>query len=235
MKVAVMQPYLFPYLGYYQLVGAVEHFVFFDDVNFINKGWINRNNILNAGGPLLFTVPLKKSSQNKLINEIEIADFSVWRKDFKKKLEAIYKKSPFYNETMEWISTVLDTDHQYISLLAQQSITSLATLLQLPTIFSTSSTLAYNDEDTTDGQSKVLKICSLLGATDYINPANGVDLYNKESFSRQGMNLHFIQMKQVSYPQFKKDNFIPHLSIIDVMMFNGADGTKNLLEQYYLN
>src|SRR5437016_5023773 len=102
MTVAIMQPYFFPYLGYFQLVNAVDTFVFFDDVNFINKGWINRNQVLQQNTPLRFTVPLLKASQNRKINEIELSDFPAWRKQFLRSIEMNYKRAPFFDIVFKW-------------------------------------------------------------------------------------------------------------------------------------
>src|SRR5690606_3799363 len=99
MKIAIMQPYLFPYLGYFQLINAVETFVFYDDVNFIKRGWINRNQILVDNKAALFTVPLKKASQNKLINEIDMAIDEKWLSQFFKTIEQNYKNAPYFDDT----------------------------------------------------------------------------------------------------------------------------------------
>ena len=109
MKIAVMQPYIFPYIGYFQLINAVDKFVIFDDVNFINKGWINRNNILLNNLPYLFTLPLKKSSQNKLINEIEIANDKIWNQKFLKTLQAAYSKAPNFSEVYNLVDRIVNS------------------------------------------------------------------------------------------------------------------------------
>ena len=136
MKVAIMQPYFLPYLGYFQLVGAVDTFVFFDDVNFIKKGWINRNNVLIDNKAHLFTIPLKKVSQNKMINETCISDYPAWKKQFIQLVETGYKKAPFYNEIYEWLQELLNRkDFELVSELAAESIISVAKLLGLNTRF----------------------------------------------------------------------------------------------------
>lgn len=235
MTAAVMQPYLFPYLGYYQLVNAVDTFVFFDDVNFINKGWINRNNILQQDKPLRFTVPLLKASQNKLINEIELADYHKWRKEFLKTIEMSYKKAPHYSIIFNWLGEFFEKNFTHISQMAAESVSSIASLLQFSTDFKLSSSLKYTENVNQSGQSKVLNICSLLNAETYINPKNGTELYDNELFIKRGIMLHFIQMDNIVYRQLKNDPFVPNLSIIDVLMFNGLEETKSLLKQCSLN
>ena len=115
MKVGIMQPYIFPYIGYFQLINAVDKFVIYDDVNFINKGWINRNRMLNNGKDSLFSIPLKEASQNKLINEIEINWDNAWKSKFLKTLEQCYKKAPFYQEALSIIEQTFNIDNEPIS------------------------------------------------------------------------------------------------------------------------
>ena len=84
MKLAIMQPYIFPYLGYFQLLNSVDHFVFYDDVNFIKGGWVNRNQLLINNQNKFFTVPLKKIISFTPINEVEIHKklYPNWRSKF---------------------------------------------------------------------------------------------------------------------------------------------------------
>ena len=234
MRLAVMQPYIFPYLGYYQLVNAVDTFVFFDDVNFINKGWINRNNILAQNDAYRFTVPLKKASQNKLINEIELNEYPKWSKDFLKMITQNYKKAPCFPFFYDWLEKFFARDFLLVSELAAESVKGIATLLDLPTKFLLSSTLSYNVGNDMNGQDKVLSICRLLEAKTYINPktAESLGLYDSEKFREEGRDLRFIHMHEIEYPQFQKDKFVPYLSILDVLMFNDVEGAKQLLGKY---
>jgi len=230
-----MQPYIFPYLGYYQLVTAVDTFVFFDDVNFINKGWINRNNVLLQNEAYRFTIPLKKVSQNKLINEVEISDYAKWSKEFLKLIALNYKKAPNFSFCYSWLENFFaGKDYSLISELASDSVRSIAQLLDLPVKFIFSSALDYKTEMGTDGQDKVLQICRILGAKTYINPKNGeaLGLYNNEKFGQENLELYFINMEEVTYPQFQKEKFVPYLSILDVLMFNNLEQVRSLLAKY---
>jgi hypothetical protein len=236
MKVAVMQPYLFPYLGYYQLVNAVDKFVFFDDVNFINKGWINRNQILQQNEACRFTLPLVKASQNRMINEIEIADFVKWRKDFIKQIEFNYKKAPCFAFLCSWLRDFLfSKEYKLISDLTAGSVQAIAGLLGMSTAFEFSSALNYRNEATQDGQSKILRICEMMGADSYINPKNGTGLYDMQHFKNKNISLNFIQMEDIIYRQFQADKFVPYLSMIDVLMFNDIEEARRLLNKYTLN
>jgi hypothetical protein len=236
MRLAVMQPYLFPYLGYYQLVNAVDKFIFFDDVNYIVKGWINRNQILQQHEAYRFTLPLIKASQNRIINEIEIADFPKWRKDFLKQIEFNYKKSPCFAMIFPWLNDLLfSKEYKLVGELTADSILAVARLLDLPTKFEFSSSLDYRNEGTQDGQAKILRICEIQGADNYINPKNGTDLYDAQNFINKDIKLNFICMDEIIYRQFHADKFVPYLSIIDVLMFNDIDQTKALLNKYTLN
>jgi hypothetical protein len=235
MRLAVMQPYVFPYLGYYQLVRSVDTFVFFDDVNFIVKGWINRNNILLQNQAHKFTIPLSKASQNRKINEIEISEYPKWRTDFLKLIAQSYKKAPHFTFFYGWLEKFLsEKEYRLIGELAADSVRGIATLLDLRTEFIRSSDLDYNRADANDGQEKILDICSILKASTYINPqsAEGLGLYDKDRFSKAGLELFFIKMRAIEYPQFPKGTFVPYLSMLDVMMFNDPEQTRDLLDRY---
>src|SRR5690606_22549366 len=134
-KLAIMQPYIFPYIGYFQLIDAVDSFVFYDDVNFIKRGWINRNQILIDGEAVLFSIPLKKASQNKLINEIETFIDEKWVSQFYKTIEQNYKNAPFFNETFQILKKIFEMGHTQISALAIESVLQVSRYLQLNTQF----------------------------------------------------------------------------------------------------
>lgn len=235
MTVAVMQPYAFPYLGYYQMAAAVDKFVFFDDVNFIMKGWINRNRILQQNEPFKFTIPLNKASQNRLIKEIEISGYPKWRDEFLRLIDFNYKKAPQYSFTREWLRNFLfQKDYLMIGDLAASSVASVCEVLGLKTQFLFSSFLNYRDSLAAGGQKKILRICEILEAGRYVNAVNGMDMYEEDEFQAKGIDLKFIVMDEVRYDQFDKQKFASSLSIIDVMMFNDLNGIKDLLKCYKL-
>jgi hypothetical protein len=232
MKIAIMQPYIFPYLGYYQLLDAVDTFVFFDDVNFINKGWINRNNILLNNRAHLFSIPLKAASQNKLISEIEVSEDGKWREKFLKTVEVAYKKAEHYSDIYPIVESVIHERALSIGNMAANSIKKIADFLELPTDFIFSSSLEYNKK--LKAQDKILELNSLLSSTVYINPINGTELYEKGAFEKKNTTLLFIKMEEIKYNQFKNDNFVSHLSMLDVLMFNSKDEVRKLLKSYTL-
>ncbi|MFT5214586.1 MAG: hypothetical protein ACI9WV_002317, partial [Patiriisocius sp.] len=139
MKIAIMQPYLFPYIGYFQMINAVDHFVFYDDVNFINRGWINRNRILVNGKDTFITVPLIKASQNKKINEINLFFDEKMKKKMILTIELAYKKAPYYNQVIEIIKKIVNADISNIGEYAANSIITLCNYLKIETSFSYSS------------------------------------------------------------------------------------------------
>jgi len=234
MKLAIMQPYFLPYLGYFQLLQAADKFVFFDDVNYIKKGWINKNQILVNNQAYKFTIPLIKASQNKLINEVHIADYKVWREDFMKLIELNYKKAPHFSSIYHWLKELLyKKEYETISDLASESVMAAGNLLDINVEFSYSTNLDYA-KSAGNGQEKILSICKLLGGTEYINPYNGAELYNNADFVKAEVILHFLKMNEIRYTQLKKDEFIPYLSILDVLMLNEIDTIKQFLNNYSL-
>ncbi|MCC9043489.1 WbqC family protein [Myroides sp. M-43] len=233
MKIAIMQPYFMPYIGYFQLIKAVDKFIFYDDVNYIKQGWINRNNLLLQGQASLFTLPLEKASSFSKINEVKLHPvlFESWKKKFLRSIEQNYKKAPYFLEVYQLVRSVLDIDTSHISVLAKQGIIAVAQYLKLPTTFVYSSTNYNNSE--LSGKHRVMSICDQEQATVYINPIGGQELYDKEEFSLQGIELYFIQSIKKEYKQFNNE-FVPWLSIIDILMFNSIEEVNIILDQYEL-
>lgn len=233
MKIAIMQPYLFPYLGYFQLINAVDTFVFYDDVNFIKRGWINRNQILIGGEAVLFTLPLKKASQNKLINEIDMAIDEKWSVQFFKTIEQNYKNAPYFIETFQLLKKVFGKKQTKISSLAIESVLQISKYLQLDTLFEISS-IDYPTTIELLKAERLIAICKKNGSEHYVNPSGGKELYSKNTFNKEGITLSFIENELVSYRQFGNE-FVKGLSMIDVLMFNSVEEVKNLLSNYKLN
>ncbi len=225
-----MQPYVFPYIGYYQLVNAVDNFVFLDDVNFINKGWINRNNILVNGRATLFTIPLKDASQNRLINEIKVADVKGLSKILRS-IEMTYKKSPQFLNVFPLIETIFQKSGDLISEIAKESVKEVFNYLDIKKKITDSSD-KYNNNNL-KGQDRIIDIAVLENASEYYNPIGGVELYEPGKFKEKEIELHFLKNIPVTYKQQGVD-FVPFLSIIDVLMYNSKIETKEMLKSYEL-
>jgi hypothetical protein len=231
-SLAIMQPYIFPYIGYFQLINAVDKFVIYDDVNFIKRGWIHRNNILVNGNTNMFSVPLSKPSQNSLINEVELGDLRQWKEKFMKTVEQTYKKAPYFEGVFELIDCTLSDNNTHIGKLALRSIKEICEYLGISTEIEISSAIYGNDE--LKGQQRILDTCLKEGANHYINPTGGRELYDKQLFADNGVLLNFIKSEEVAYAQFKNE-FKPWLSIIDVLMFNDIESTHKLLTKFTLS
>ena len=231
MKVCVMQPYFFPYLGYWQMISAVDTFVIFDDVNYINKGWINRNNILVNGQAWMFTLPLDKASQNKLINEIELGGDLKTREKILRTVQMSYKKAPFYDVIYPLVEKAFLNPQKNLALFLKDHFESVFDFLDIKTKIILSSDV--EKDNSLKGQDKILQICRKLDCDTYINTIAGEELYSYDAFAKQNMQLRFIKMKPVEYAQYKQP-FVPNLSFIDVMMFNDKARIKDLLLQYDL-
>lgn len=231
MKSAIMQPYFLPYIGYFQLIHAVDVFIIYDDVNYIKKGWINRNNILVNGTAFLFSIPLQNMSQHKLINELNITENSNWRNDLLKTITLSYKKAPLYNEVFPIIVDIITNEEQNLAKFVTYSLRKVCKYLCIDTEILISSDIEKNDN--LKGQDKIIEICKKVQIDHYVNAIGGMELYDKEVFLENKLSLNFIKPKGIIYSQFKNE-FIPWLSIIDVMMFNSTEQIKNFLEQYDL-
>ncbi len=231
MKIAIMQPYFFPYIGYFQLIAAVDRFVIYDDVNYIKKGWVNRNNILINGSASLIQIPLSGASQNKLINEVEILNEEKWKIKFLRTIELSYKKAPFFLVVYDLIKTQINKGHSHIAGLNLDTTKAVCKYLNINTIIIPSSSQYQNKH--LSGQSRILDICKKENAKQYINPIGGVKLYEKSDFQVNELELFFLKPKNIEYFHFG-NYYIPWLSIIDVLMFNSVDKVNEFLNQHEL-
>jgi len=228
MTVGIMQPYLFPYLGYWQLIASVDSFVLYDDVNFIKQGYINRNSILSKNKPQVITLELKGASSNKLINQIEVGNNA---KKILKTIKQNYSKAPYYKDVIILIEDIFNQNEKNLAKFIGYSIEKICEYLSINTSLIYSSDI--NKDNTLKSQDKVIEICKLLNGDRYINAIGGKKLYSKEDFSQNGLELYFLDTKEVQYDQFENE-FVPFLSIVDILMFNNPDEVNNMLKNYEL-
>lgn len=231
MKIAIMQPYIFPYIGYFQLINSVDKFVVLDDVNFIKKGWINRNRILVNGEEHIFTIPLIKASQNRHINNIELSFQNNWKSKLLKTIETSYKKAPYFDSAFDLIRKCILAEHTNLSLYIQNTLIYILEYIEVQTEFLGTSSV-YN-VDKIKGMAKILEICKMENSTAYINPVGGINLYDKTLFKENKIILQFLKPGNIEYKQFN-NSFIPFLSIVDVLMFNSKSKIKEYLDIYEL-
>lgn len=231
MKVGIMQPYFFPYLGYWQLINAVDRYVIYDDVSFIKGGWINRNNILMNGKPHRINIQLQGASPNKLINEISVSGDARTYLKFRKTIEQCYKKAPFYESVIPLVREIMEQQENGLARFLEFSIRRICDYLSIDTEILVSSDIDKSDE--LRGQDKVIEICRILGASEYVNAIGGQELYKNADFSANGIGLKFLRTDEVEYSQFDHE-FVPKLSIIDVMMFNSKSTLTDMLFSFKL-
>ncbi|WP_435235562.1 WbqC family protein [Psychromonas sp. PT13] len=230
--IAIMQPYFLPYIGYWQLINAVDIFVVYDDIQYTKKGWINRNRILNNGRDSLFSLPLKKGSDYLNVCDRYMSEQFVNEKTkLLRKFEGAYIKAPYFNEGMDILTHCFTIQSDNLFDFIFHSIRYITKTLNIKTKLIISSSM--NIDSVLKGQDKVIAICRSLNASRYINPIGGRELYNKSSFSVAGIELFFQKVGNVQYDQGGK-SFVESLSIIDVIMFNGVNKTKALLNEMEL-
>lgn len=228
MRVAIMQPYLFPYVGYFQLLHCADAFVVLDDVAFIKRGWINRNRILVNRAAHLFTLPLAGSSQHQLIKDINLLPDDYARRKLLATLQQAYRRAPYFEPVFALVQRVLLAPHSDLTALVLDSLERVNAYLGRPVPLLRSSTLAKDTQAV--GQERIIDICRQLGAHEYVNMLGGAALYTAPAFWRQGIRLRFLQPTLAPYPQ-KTSAFVPGLSIIDVLMHNTPAEARRLVLQ----
>ena len=231
-RIAVMQPYFFPYLGYFQLVHAVDHFVFYDDVNFIKGGWIHRNRILSNSKPTYFGLKLSGASPNKLIKDVEYNHDRRLLEKLLKTIRQCYSKSKSFDQIFPILEEVLKLDYPDVSSAASASVIEISSYLDCAATFHKASDLSFGHRNI-GAQQRLIDICSGFGADTYINASGGKALYDKTSFKEAGIELLFIECSLPTYSQ-GMEHFIPGLSMVDVLMHNTKEEVQGMIEQYIL-
>lgn len=219
MKIAIMQPYFLPYIGYFQLINAVDKFVVYDEIEYTKKGWINRNQILNTKFEAEYiSLPLKKDSDYLFVNKRQLSfEWNIAKIKLKNKIKASYSKAPYFDAVYSIIEEILDFEDKNLFNFILNSILKIIEYLEIKTEIIISSSLNLNNS--LKAENKVLEICKKTSADQYINPIGGRDLYSVEEFQKQNVKLSFHSMNSINYPQYSNE-FVPSLSIIDLLMFN---------------
>ncbi|MCF6279740.1 MAG: WbqC family protein [Flavobacteriaceae bacterium] len=230
MKLAIMQPYFLPYIGYFQLINAVDKFVVYDNIEFTKKGWIHRNRLLNNGKDYLFSLPLKKDSDYLNVNQRELSvDFFVYKSKILRKIENDYKKAPYFETVSPLIEKIFNDSEINLFQFIFFSINEIVKFLSINTQIIISSEISI--DHSLKSQDKVIALCKELSASNYYNPIGGVDLYNKNDFLQNNISLNFIKSKKIEYKQLE-NVFIPWLSIVDILMFNSKEEVLKMLDNY---
>lgn len=229
-KIAIMQPYFLPYIGYWQLINAVDIFVIYDNIQYTKKGWFNRNRFLQNGKDSLFSIPLKKDSDFLNVDQRLISpDYN--RKKLIAQFKNAYVKASYVKEIMPFLEEIINYDEENLFKYIYNSVNKICEYLNIDTEIVISSTI--NIDNNLKAQDKVIAICNTLGATTYINPIGGISLYNKNDFMQKNLELKFIKPNEIQYKQFDNE-FAPWLSIVDVLMFNSATKITKMIEAYEL-
>ena len=229
MKVAIMQPYFLPYIGYFQLISEADVFVVYDNIKYTKKGWINRNRLLLNGKDALFTLPLASASDTLDIRDRRIAP-GFDRSSLLNQFRGAYAKAPQFASVFPWLSGLVAQEGDNLFDYILESILKVRSLLELGAEVIRSSAISH--EPNLSGKDRVLGICRSLGASTYVNPIGGLDLYDRTEFRDHGVDLRFLRSGPVTYPQFG-GTFIPSLSILDVLMFNPLPEVRRHVRETY--
>ena len=253
MKLAIMQPYFMPYIGYFQAISAVDKYILYSNLNFIKESWMNRNRVLMRDGKIVtITVPLKSKSSYSMIYDVEIDNSKPWKEKMLKTIQMCYSKKPFYKEIFDLLNSMLTPEYTHLKDLNNSTIVSISHYLDIQTVIDVDNSrfldmekgMVNIEEDYSDlpyllktkpirKVARVIEMCRREGSNDFYNAIGGQELYSKEEFKQYDIRLNFVRTNNIEYRQdSKKGEFVPNLSIIDVLMNHGKDGTKELLQEF---
>lgn len=229
MKLGIMQPYFLPYIGYFQLIAAVDVFIVYDNIKYTKKGWINRNRMLRDGEVVTFSLPLKKASDSLDVRERELsADFDPGK--LLNQFHSAYRRAPHFDRTWPLIEEILRHEDRNLFGFLHHSILCVCRHLGITTEIRISSEVRIDHG--LKNEAKVLALCGAAGADLYVNPIGGMELYAKDRFLAEGVDLKFLKSKEFEYSQFE-NSFVPWLSILDLMMFQEPDSLHDVIATGY--
>ncbi|RJG02938.1 WbqC family protein [Noviherbaspirillum sedimenti] len=229
MKVAIMQPYFFPYIGYFQLIQSVDLFIVYDNIKYTKKGWINRNRMLQNGNDVMFSLPLKNDSDSLDVCKRELAaDFN--RDKLLNQIKGTYRRAPYFAQTFPLVERIVRHADANLFGFLHHSLVQTCEHLGIATEIKVSSSIAIDHD--LKNQDKVLALCEAVGADTYLNAIGGLELYSRDEFKESGIDLKFIKSRPFEYTQFDHP-FVPWLSIIDVMMFNAPGVIRECIESHH--
>lgn len=255
MRLAIMQPYFMPYIGYFQAIAAVDKYILYSNLNFIKEAWMNRNRLLMRDGTIvLTTIPLKGKSSNAMIYDVEIDNSKPWKTKFLRTVQMCYSRKPYYEEVYSILDDLLANDYRLLKDLNAASIIAIAHHLGITTLIESDnsqylpmerllenietdySPLPYLEKTRPIRKvARVIEMCRNENADHFLNAIGGQQLYSKDEFAQYGIRIDFVQTIPIQYRQDTKTGaFVPNLSIIDVLVNNGREGTQQLLTQYTL-
>lgn len=232
MRIAIMQPYFLPYIGYWQLMNSVDGFVLYDDIKYTKKGWINRNRFLLNEKPATFSIPLRNDSDALDIRDRELSEsFRLEKEKMVRRIDAAYRNAPYFEEGRSVLSEILSSYEKNLFRFLYASVECVRARLDINCEIVASSVLKIPRY--LKGQDRVMATCKAMGATSYVNPIGGKHLYEPNRFSSEGIELQLLRNSDPHYAQFGMD-FVPSLSILDRLMFQGGGGVREVLDRVKL-
>ena len=228
MKIAIMQPYFLPYIGYFQLINTVDKFVILDNIQFIKQGWINRNKLLQNNRDKYFTIPIKKSSFNSNIIDREISG-EYKKKKILNQFYNAYQKAPYFEEIFPLLERIILYSNQNLFSYVFHSISGICEYLCINTELTLSSSI--NIDHHLKKEKKVIEICKFFKSKLYVNSSGGEKIYRINDFNKFNINIKFLHSLEFKYKQYNSNYFVPNLSIVDVLMFN----SKKIIKEKIIN
>jgi hypothetical protein len=235
MRVAIMQPYLFPYTPYFQLIHAVDCFVIFDTVQYIRRGWMHRNRIKLNGQEHLITFPTALAPRDTPIQEIVFSENAAKERErLLIKLAHAYGRATHWDQLEQLVAPLIAGLEQGGSFVefAERSLRSISGALRITTRFLRASDLIARASP--QYQDYVLDICQALDANEYVNAPGGKDLYRAEAFAERGVALRFLHSELPPYPQ-QGGEFVPDLSVIDILANVKLEDIRDYLQRWRLD
>lgn len=220
--VAIHQPNYIPWLGYFEKIHRSDVFVFLDDVEFTSGSWINRNKIKTPDGWTWLTIPVTASTAP--IRETEIATHTDWAEEHWKSLNYNYGGAEYFDEWDDFFRETYDQEWTSLEELNRHLLRAICDRVGIEYEFVTSSSFPVDGTET----KRLIDICEAVDADRYYSGQGAKGYTDEQLFDAAGIDLEYQSFEHPTYPQ-RFGEFVPNLSIVDLLMNVGADRTNEIL------
>lgn len=229
MNLGVMQPYFFPYLGYFELIQKTDRWVVFDTVQYNARSWMNRNRILHPiEGTQYIGVPVRHAPKGTPIREIRLIDKAAAERRVLGQLAHYRRHAPYYEAVTGLVGGTFAVASDRLVDVNLAGLSAVCRYLAVPFTWQLCSDLRINGADIGHAGAWALAIARHLDASRYINPPGGRILFRPEEWREAGIELRFTEPPTLRYSCAPYE-FVEHLSILDVLMWMSPDKVRSAL------
>lgn len=228
---AIMQPYFFPYVGYFSLIKNSDHWIVFDEISFMRKSWGSRNRMLQSSDETQWIhAPTIKQPRGTNYSDIMIRNDEDWKTKILSQLHFYRSKAPYYGEVTKLLNDIFGPEFERLSEFNVYAMFKVCEYLGIEFNHTMYSDLDLGIESVDYSGEWALRIMEKIGESKYTNMMSGHFLFHEKDWKDSNIELNFLDNEINEYKQHGE--FVSNLSILDVMMWNSIESTNRIVDDY---